>query len=179
MAPFPFSLPFPNVYSEKYSLSTMTTSSGSDGFCSRCGHPIDGHAAQRDSKCRKCKQAFVICQVGYHGEGGHAPEGWRICFLPCHCGAPPGRWQTRRDKGTACHGFKWTLGHHSPVRPTRPPSSRQARFLGSQHPQVFFTAADTAIHSLRGAWTDRQFEKITPRGSVEWRVEALNWVFGA
>jgi hypothetical protein len=59
------------------------------------------------------------------------------------------------------------------------PHCDQARFLGSQRPQVFFTAADTAIHSLRGAWTDRQFEKITPRGSVEWRVEALNWVFGA
>ena len=83
--------------------------------------------------------------------------------------APPGRWQTRRNKGTTCHGFKWTLGHHLPVRPTRPPSSRQARILGSQRPQAFFTAADTAIHSLRGAWADRQFEKITPRGSVEWR----------
>lgn len=91
-------------------------------------------------------------------------------------GAPPGRWQTRRDKGTACHGFECTLGYHSPVRPTRP---RQARFLGCQHPQVFFTDPDTAIHSLRGAWTDRQFEKITPRGSVGWMVEALNLVFGA
>ncbi|KAL2258043.1 hypothetical protein VTK26DRAFT_8789 [Humicola hyalothermophila] len=40
------------------------------------------------------------------------------------------------------------FGHHSPVRPTRPSSSRQARFLGSQHPQLFFTDADTAIHSL-------------------------------
>jgi hypothetical protein len=43
-----------------------------------------------------------------------------------------------------------TLGHHSPVRPTRPSSLQQARFLGSQHPQLFFTDADTAIHSFRG-----------------------------
>lgn len=47
---------------------------------------MNDHAARRDSKCRKCKQAFVICQVGYHGEGGHSPEGWRICFQPCYCG---------------------------------------------------------------------------------------------
>ena len=106
MAPFPSSLPFPNVYSEKYSLSTMTTSSGSDGFCSRCGHPIDGHAAQRDSKCRKCKQAFVICQVGYHGEGGHAPEGWRICFLPCHCGVEYYPDKVRAARPLESHEYK-------------------------------------------------------------------------
>lgn len=93
----------------------------------------------------------------------------------CASGAVAGK----ARQGDCLPGFKWTLGHHSQGRPTRPPSSPQARFLSSQHPQLFPTDADTAIHSLRGSRTDRQFEKITPRGSVEWRVEALNWVFGA
>ncbi|AEO57112.1 hypothetical protein MYCTH_2302925 [Thermothelomyces thermophilus ATCC 42464] len=64
----------------------MTTSSGRKGFCARCGHPMNGHTAAREAKCKKCKKVFDICQVNYHGLGGYDPEGWRICYKPCYCG---------------------------------------------------------------------------------------------
>ena len=57
----------------------MSTSSGREGSCARCGHFLDGHAHARDSKCKKCKKLFEICQVATH-------RGWRICFIPCRCG---------------------------------------------------------------------------------------------
>ncbi|KAE9373833.1 hypothetical protein N431DRAFT_466094 [Stipitochalara longipes BDJ] len=58
----------------------MSTSSGrGDKRCGPCGHVLDGHAHKRDSKCKKCKKLFDICQVTTH-------RGWRICFIPCSCG---------------------------------------------------------------------------------------------
>jgi len=57
----------------------MSTSSGREKRCGPCGHFLDGHAHARDSKCKKCKKIFDICQVLTH-------RGWRICFIPCSCG---------------------------------------------------------------------------------------------
>jgi hypothetical protein len=62
------------LYSRK-----MSTSSGRDKRYGPCGHFLDGHAYTRDSKCKKCKKIFDICQVATH-------RGWRICFIPCSCG---------------------------------------------------------------------------------------------
>ncbi|KAL2176554.1 uncharacterized protein P884DRAFT_278264 [Thermothelomyces heterothallicus CBS 202.75] len=47
----------------------MTTSSGRKGFCARCGHPMNGHTAAREAKCKKMQK-----------------KGWRICHKPCYCG---------------------------------------------------------------------------------------------
>jgi hypothetical protein len=57
----------------------MSTSSGRDKRYGPCGHFLDGHAYTRDSKCKKCKKIFDICQVATH-------RGWRIYFIPCSCG---------------------------------------------------------------------------------------------
>lgn len=64
----------------------MTTSSGEKGFCMRCSHPMNGHTAARDSKCKKCKRRIIICQANSHGTGNDT-RGYRICFSPCNCGA--------------------------------------------------------------------------------------------
>ncbi|CZR64873.1 uncharacterized protein PAC_14773 [Phialocephala subalpina] len=62
----------------------MSTSSGRGiEACVRCGHSMDGHAKLRDTKCKKCKKSFEVCQAGIHGNDG---IGWRICFVPCSCG---------------------------------------------------------------------------------------------
>lgn len=63
----------------------MSTSSGRgvEGDCVRCGHSMEGHAKLRDTKCKKCKKSFEVCQAGIHGNDG---AGWRICFVPCSCG---------------------------------------------------------------------------------------------
>jgi hypothetical protein len=63
-----------------------------------------------------------------------------------------------RDNGSACHDFKCTLAHFSSGRSIQQPSLLQIRSLGSQPAHGF----STAIHSLRGAWADRQLEKIHP-----------------
>jgi len=60
----------------------MSTSSGREGFCTRCGHANNEHAHQRDSKCKKCKKGFEICQAGIHIRS----HGWKLCFIPCRCG---------------------------------------------------------------------------------------------
>ena len=44
---------------------------------------MEGHAKLRDTKCKKCKKSFEVCQAGIHGNDG---AGWRICFVPCSCG---------------------------------------------------------------------------------------------
>lgn len=58
----------------------MTTSSGRTRWCVRCGHYMNEHARVVDSKCTKCNKAFVSCQSRGH-------QGWRLCFIPCSCGA--------------------------------------------------------------------------------------------
>jgi hypothetical protein len=60
----------------------MSTSSGREGFCTRCGHANNEHARQRESKCKKCKKGFEICQAGVHFRS----LGWKLCFIPCGCG---------------------------------------------------------------------------------------------
>ncbi|CAM6004407.1 unnamed protein product [Sphagnum balticum] len=62
----------------------MSTSSGRKGACERCGHMLNEHAHPRDSKCKKCKKVFEICQVSIHGDGSQ--RAWRLCFIPCLCG---------------------------------------------------------------------------------------------
>jgi hypothetical protein len=62
----------------------MTTSSGREGFCTRCRHANNEHTREREAKCKKCKKGFEICQVGDHGDDNSA--GWRLCFIPCGCG---------------------------------------------------------------------------------------------
>lgn len=42
---------------------------------------MNGHAAERDSACKKCKAQFIICQE-MHQSG----SGWKICLIPCSCG---------------------------------------------------------------------------------------------
>jgi hypothetical protein len=58
----------------------MTTSSGRKGFCERCGHALNEHAKKSDSKRKKCKKYFEICQQD------HLESGYRLCYIPCSCG---------------------------------------------------------------------------------------------
>ncbi|RMJ01511.1 hypothetical protein CDV36_015744 [Fusarium kuroshium] len=64
----------------------MSTSSGRSKICSCCGHALNEHAKTTESKCKKCKRGFDICQAGYHGYDRAGPLGWRICKVPCGCG---------------------------------------------------------------------------------------------
>lgn len=59
----------------------MSTSSGREGFCERCGHSKNEHALKADSKCKKCKRNFEICQQTHSGVRGR-----RLCYIPCSCG---------------------------------------------------------------------------------------------
>jgi hypothetical protein len=45
---------------------------------------LNEHAHPRDSKCKKCKKIFEICQVSINGDG--TQKAWRLCFIPCSCG---------------------------------------------------------------------------------------------
>jgi hypothetical protein len=58
----------------------MTTSSGREGFCERCGHALNEHAPKIDSRCKKCKRYFEICQQD------HLESGYKLCYIPCSCG---------------------------------------------------------------------------------------------
>ncbi|KAK4097638.1 hypothetical protein N658DRAFT_269653 [Parathielavia hyrcaniae] len=80
--------------------------------------PIIGEICLRRMVRASGKECGWTSYLSRRGSPGQRrwPESW------CASGAVARGWQTRRGKGTACHGFKWTLGHHSPVQPTRSPS---------------------------------------------------------
>lgn len=60
----------------------MSTSSGrGDEQCVRCGHQLNTHARKSESKCKKCKKHFEICQQIHLGGSGY-----RLCYIPCRCG---------------------------------------------------------------------------------------------
>lgn len=130
--------------------NAMTTSSGEEGWCGPCGHLLNEHTAPRYSKCKKCKAAFTVCQVGSHGafsEDGDS-EGRRICHVPCYCGVDyypssarevrrlqsheyppdhPGYWPRggdQEDSSTADYADFSTVSsgaiHHSTPTPTMP-----------------------------------------------------------
>jgi hypothetical protein len=46
---------------------------------------LNGHARTNESKCKKCKKAFEICQEEVHGPGN--TRGHVICSQPCSCGS--------------------------------------------------------------------------------------------
>ena len=91
----------------------MSTSSGRKGDCERCGHMLNEHAHERDSKCKKCKKLFEICQAHIHGSEG----GWRLCYVPCSCGKKYYPDKARAAVALAPHEYK---ADHPGYRPLPP-----------------------------------------------------------
>lgn len=60
----------------------MSTNSGESGYCLYCGHTMNEHTRASDSKCKKCKKRFYVCQATIHANSA----GWRVCWVPCGCG---------------------------------------------------------------------------------------------
>jgi hypothetical protein len=87
----------------------MSTSSGRDErkFCTRCDHTLNEHARERDSKCKKCKKIFEICQTGLHGI--EKSGAWKLCFIPCSCGKD--YWPDLAKAAKPLEPHEYKIGH--------------------------------------------------------------------
>jgi hypothetical protein len=86
---------------------------------------MDEHAATKDAKCKKCKKIFEICQAGYHGPDDGSPEGWRICYVPCHCGSQHYPDKAKAARPLAPHEY---VPEHPGYRPLEPDPSESDDF---------------------------------------------------
>jgi hypothetical protein len=57
----------------------ITTSSSREGFCKRYSYTLNKHAQKIDSRCKKCKRYFKICQQD------HLELGYKLYYIPCSC----------------------------------------------------------------------------------------------
>jgi hypothetical protein len=91
----------------------MSTSSGRKGWCKFCGHALNGHAKINESKCKKCKKPFEICQAMVHGPGNTI--GYMICSRPCSCG--PSYYPDKAVHATDLPREAWATSHPGYVPP--------------------------------------------------------------
>ena len=147
----------------------MSTSSGRTGSCERCGHFLDGHAHSRDSKCKKCKKTFEICQVATH-------RGWRICFIPCKCGVQYYPDKARAAVPLASHEYQPDHPGYRPLTPDEEeydtttdqassPTSKAGGYAG--HARTDSTDSEDPL-----AWSMERYNRETS-GNVEGLVETL------
>jgi hypothetical protein len=82
----------------------MSTSSGREGSCERCGHPLNEHARKSESKCKGCKRHFEICQQIHLGGSGY-----RLCYIPCTCGKE--NYPDKAKVATPLEPYEYLLNH--------------------------------------------------------------------
>ncbi|KAL6406412.1 hypothetical protein AUP68_09206 [Ilyonectria robusta] len=118
----------------------MSTSSGRKGSCTRCGHQMNEHAKSSESKCKKCKKVFDICQVPYHGLGSENSGGWRICYVPCACGNRYYSDKARAARPLEPHEY---IPGHPGYRPIEQEATEHADMTGDEDLSTYTASTDT------------------------------------
>jgi hypothetical protein len=147
----------------------MSTSSGRTGSCERCGHFFDGHAHACDSKCKKCKKLFEICQVATH-------RGWRICFIPCKCGAQYYPDKARAAVPLASHEYQ---PNHPGYRALTPDEDEYDTTIDEASPSISqgggnagHARTDSTDSEDPLAWSMERYQRETT-GKIDGLVETL------